>query len=189
MIFIISPSKKGFTLIELLVVVAIISILASVVITFLNSSRKESEDVAVKSNLQTVAKEAGIYYLAADNSYGQAFNDYCPIEVDLSSTSMFAKDQTVIDAVSEAMRRGSGNSYCYNTGSSWAVAIELKSDTTSSICVDSESNSISTNKTPDQSIVNGICSNISSPNPNPLPKCFPRLGHPCKKGGVKFEPL
>lgn len=68
-------SKKfssGFTLIELLVVVAIIGILASVVLSSLNSARNKGNDAAVKSNLRNAADQGEVFWLtntASANSY------------------------------------------------------------------------------------------------------------------------
>ncbi|MBI5798517.1 MAG: prepilin-type N-terminal cleavage/methylation domain-containing protein [Candidatus Yonathbacteria bacterium] len=50
--------SKGFTLIELLVVIAIIGILASVVLTQVNSARDKTLDTAVKSDLKGVVTTA-----------------------------------------------------------------------------------------------------------------------------------
>lgn len=64
--------QKGFTLIELLVVIAIIGILASVVLTSLNSARKKGQDGKVKSQVTQVAAAAAIYYDSNNGSYGPA---------------------------------------------------------------------------------------------------------------------
>ena len=50
--------KKGFTLIELLVVVAIISLLASIILASLSSSRARAADAAVKTDMATVKNQA-----------------------------------------------------------------------------------------------------------------------------------
>ncbi len=54
--------KGGFTLIELLVVIAIIGILASVVLTSLNTGRKKSRDARRQSDIRQIALAMEIYY-------------------------------------------------------------------------------------------------------------------------------
>ncbi len=55
-------NNKGFTLIELLVVVAIIGILASVVLTSVNSARGKARDSKRKSELKQLSTALEIYY-------------------------------------------------------------------------------------------------------------------------------
>ncbi|KKR43653.1 hypothetical protein A2356_00890 [Candidatus Nomurabacteria bacterium RIFOXYB1_FULL_39_16] len=57
-----SNNKKGFTLIELLVVVAIIGLLASVVISSLNSARKKARDAQRKSDVHQLVIALELYY-------------------------------------------------------------------------------------------------------------------------------
>ncbi len=135
--------KRGFTLLELLVVVAIIGILTAVVMVALDSSRKEGDDTAVKSNLRTVANEAEIFYLDNKNSY-LPFNgttyDYakCPSKYDPSGTDMFSKDKTIADSITEAIKRSDTNiaSACYNSANAWAVAMPLNITDGTYWCVD-----------------------------------------------------
>jgi prepilin-type N-terminal cleavage/methylation domain-containing protein len=53
--------RKGFTLIELLVVVAVISLLASIVVTALNTARAESRDTRRKSDLHQIYNAMELY--------------------------------------------------------------------------------------------------------------------------------
>lgn len=60
---------RGFTLIELLVVIAIIGILASVVLTSLNSGRVKAVDAKIKSQLAQIRNRAEVIY-SDMNCYG-----------------------------------------------------------------------------------------------------------------------
>jgi prepilin-type N-terminal cleavage/methylation domain-containing protein len=55
-------SNRGFTLIELLVVIAIIGILASVVLTSLNTGRKKARDARRQSDIRQIALAMEMYY-------------------------------------------------------------------------------------------------------------------------------
>lgn len=59
---IITNRKSGFTLIELLVVVAIIGILASVVLTSLNSARSKGRDARRHSDIHQIQNALALYY-------------------------------------------------------------------------------------------------------------------------------
>lgn len=61
--------RKGFTLIELLVVIAVISLLASIVVASLNTSRSKGKDVAAKENIINLRSISELYYLENGNSY------------------------------------------------------------------------------------------------------------------------
>ncbi len=54
--------KKGFTLIELLVVVAIIGILATVVVSSLNTARKKARDARRLSDAKEIQKVIEMFY-------------------------------------------------------------------------------------------------------------------------------
>lgn len=55
--------NKGFTLIELLVVVAIIGVLASIILSSLNSARAKARDARRESDIKTIQTALEMYYL------------------------------------------------------------------------------------------------------------------------------
>lgn len=133
------PLVSGFTLIELLVVVAIIGVLASITLGYLGNAKLKGADTAVKSNLATVRSVAEIFFLDNFNSYlpigGSTFSIApCPA-YNASGTNMLSKDQVIANAITEAAFRGNGSS-CYNSDSTWAVAVGLKLTPNTSWCVD-----------------------------------------------------
>ena len=69
-------SKKGFTLIELLVVVAIIGLLASVVLTSLNSARAKARDARRFSDVRQIQISLELYYDKYGAYPGNNDNDY-----------------------------------------------------------------------------------------------------------------
>ncbi len=54
--------KKGFTLIELLVIVAIVSLLSSIILASLKTSRDRGANAAIKSNINTIRTQSEIVY-------------------------------------------------------------------------------------------------------------------------------
>jgi prepilin-type N-terminal cleavage/methylation domain-containing protein len=69
--------NSGFTLIELLIVIAIIGILASVVLSSLNTARTKAIDVNIKSNLANARAQAQIFYDIGSKFYTDDTNNVC----------------------------------------------------------------------------------------------------------------
>ena len=117
---------------------AIIGVLASVVLASLNSAKKKGDDTVVKSNLRTVANQAGLFY-SDNDSYlpagGSTFSiAACPV-YNAAGTNMLSKNKVVADSIAEAIYRGNGSS-CYNSANIWTVAVGLKLTANTSWCVD-----------------------------------------------------
>ena len=113
--------KKGFTLIELLVVIAIIGVLSSVVLASLNSARSKGNNVAVRSNLDTIRSQAQLY---VDDHSG-------------SFASVCTADTTVVSAIKAAKAAGSGTGVCNDSATAWAAQVQFKNTADGYACVDS----------------------------------------------------
>ncbi len=67
-------ANKGFTLIELLVVIAIIGLLATVVMTSLNSARKKGRDTRRVEDINQIKTALELYY-DSNSQYPDALDD------------------------------------------------------------------------------------------------------------------
>ena len=54
--------KKGFTLIELLVILAIVSLLSSIILANLKTSRDRGANAAIRANINTIRTQSEIVY-------------------------------------------------------------------------------------------------------------------------------
>ncbi|MGE5541068.1 MAG: type IV pilin protein [Bacillota bacterium] len=143
-----SSDSRGFTLIELLVVIAIIGILSSVAIGSLMLGRLKAADAAIQSDLHAIASQMEIYY-TSNNNFGTTYNQTSALSVvPTTGTSLYVTDTVINNALKDAMKQsGSGQSAWAATGkvagssgtiaSTWAVAVRLKSDSSSAWCIDS----------------------------------------------------
>ena len=136
-------NKKGFTLIELLVVVAIIGLLASVVLSSLNSARAKSADGAIKGTLSNTRSQASLYYDDNNQDYTNVciasggIGDMVLSAVQKLNTSGVVginTDDFVYDAGGAL-----GSAVCHDSATAWSAIVSLKGPATASAgwCVDS----------------------------------------------------
>lgn len=136
-------TSRGFTLIELLVVIAIIGILSAVVLASLNTARERANNTAIRSNLDTVRKQAELYF-SNNSRYGTAAAAGTNCGVTFTANTLFA-DTAVSNALANAYANsGNQNLYCVvdSSGAGYAVAIPLRGTGNGFLCVDSTGTSI-----------------------------------------------
>ncbi len=132
----------GFTLIELLVVVAIIGILASVVLSSLNTARAKGADAAIKANLANIRAQAEILYDSnSPNSYagictgstatGPALVVYNQMKAAADSLGGTVAAVNLVGTASTVVCHVDGNN------ANWAVSSGTKVTPADSWCVDS----------------------------------------------------
>ena len=119
--------KSGFTLIELLVVISIISLLSTVVMASLNSSRKKAQETTIRSSLQSIKTQAELEY-SKTGDYSNVAKSIAPMLAHINknggtATSSFSN----ILGTNEGFKR-------------YAVSVKLNSDSTKNWSVSSEGN-------------------------------------------------
>ncbi|MBX9906867.1 type II secretion system GspH family protein [Patescibacteria group bacterium] len=100
--------KKGFTLIELLVVISIIALLASVVLTSLNSARSKGRDTKRISDLRQVANALELYR--------SANSDYPVDGANTRVSEIVGLDPTYIPALPNDPTQTGSSNYRYCAG-------------------------------------------------------------------------
>lgn len=104
--------KKGFTLIELLVILAIVSLLSSIILASLKTSRDRGANAAIKSNINTIRTQSEIVY---DETGSYA--------------TLFAPGSPALNAYNAAIAisgEPSPNGLKYS-GTEWIVQVKLRS--------------------------------------------------------------
>jgi len=125
--------EKGFTLIELLIVIAIIGILAGVIMAMTSSSRDKAYNSKVESQLKGALNQAELY---AGPRAGFSQNT-CAV----TAGTLFDTANNGLGGLFKGLTLT--GSRCVDNGSSWAIAIPLR--TTGFWCVDSTGASRSKN--------------------------------------------
>ena len=152
-------NKKGFTLLELIVVIAIISLLTSIILASLSTSRAKANDTAIKSNLTQIKNAAGLQYENMKGCYSN-INAPCsaisPAVVQAGGCpgtgvpNIFGYPQ-IASFINSATTSGSGLASCASTlgGRDYAVAVQYKTTTAKGWCVDSSGKSKEVTINPD----------------------------------------
>lgn len=134
--------NKGFSIIEFVVVIAIIGVLSTIILNYLNGSSVKTTDTAIKSNLQYMRSEAR-NYLNKSGSYGTAtvVSAYAYPPVSTQADCATANTVLAVPAInsylviaenkSDSSSRwvalcAVGKLSTETKASSWAVAVRLK---------------------------------------------------------------
>ncbi len=117
---------RGFTLIELLVVIAIIGILASVVLSSLNSARDKGANASIKASVNNARAEADIMY-----------DDY-------HSYTGVCADETIVNIQTAVTSAGGAFDCSATVPSAYRISATLVGDTPEYYCVDSTGKATST---------------------------------------------
>ena len=127
-------------MIELLVVVAIIGILASVVLSSLNTARAKGADAAIKANLANIRAQAELVY---DGNTPNSYSGLCANTVVSNQTTAAANalGGTVINALGTAGTATTVVCHVAADNSAWAVSSGTKVTPANSWCVDSTGSS------------------------------------------------
>lgn len=118
--------NRGFTLIELLVVISIISLLSTVVMASLNSSRAKAQEATIKQDLQSIKTQAEL-------SHGKT-GDYSTVETDIAPILVH------INANGGTAKFMSSNSFSGTEQKRYGVSVKFNSDNTKNWSVSDSGN-------------------------------------------------
>jgi prepilin-type N-terminal cleavage/methylation domain-containing protein len=125
--------QKGFTIIELIVVIAIISVLASIVMTNVTKYTTTSKEVAIQANMSSLATSAMVFF-EAHGGYGSFCEGGSP-----SVENIFGQISAMAGKGYNCKQNDSTilNACCHDEASEWAACVQLTSDSTKAWCIDS----------------------------------------------------
>lgn len=138
-------NKKGFTLIEILVVIAIIGVLASIVMSSVNSARAKAQDASIKANLNSLRIQAAVYrsdngdYGMSTDNYGDCNSGGLLVDPDIEEIIVALREINTYEPVC-ILSDGDINTQDGDIGvmvKSWAISAQLSSNSNISWCVDS----------------------------------------------------
>lgn len=119
--------NKGFTLIELLVVISIITLLSSIIFSFVRESREKARLTTLKETVRNLAVEAELYFLQ-NNQYASATlsTEVCPSVV-TNNWGFFGsqKGQELIKAIARLSGTTGPSTYCAISKDSWAFNVNV----------------------------------------------------------------
>ncbi len=115
----------------------------------MNSARSKSADAAIKSNLDGIRSSASIAFEDLGNTYNNTGSDVDSAVCEgLVTSGTVLEVASISNAISEAALKSGSDAICKITGTSYLIAVPLKTDPTQYWCVDSESKGIMLNATP-----------------------------------------
>ncbi len=117
--------REGLTLIELLIVIAIIGLLASAALVWMQRYREQGEDAAIMAEMTQVRSAVEVFFIENNKSY----EGVCDDDGTLSDTDKFE------DLESSIVNKGD-SLYCQDSQNRWAVIASLNFG--DCWCVDSE---------------------------------------------------
>lgn len=126
-----AKTKKGFTLIELLIVVAILSILATLILAAVNSSRNKAYDAQIRNGVGQLRWLAEIAYDTQGGSYvnwTQLSENVDKIDILLRDIDKASGDDTTDETFVTITTESQASDYC--------ISAALRTDESQHYCID-----------------------------------------------------
>lgn len=140
-------NKKGFTLIELMTVISIIAIFAAITVLVVSNTKDKGSNSAIKASVDTIRKQAEIFYNNNSLSYGagsMATGTNCvtsPGANTIFNGSVSSDTSVIAKTITDVNTKAGGSSAaplvaCAQGNNAWAFAVVLKQNL-GAYCVDS----------------------------------------------------